>query len=164
MFLNKNHTNLVLYFALVFLFFDCNRNKTLLPEELYVCSLTKTLSGEDAKAYVDHLHLQNVASHTNKIGFYEGENGPITIYLTTYKTNTQAQNDYLKMTQRISPENSVFIAGEYITVGEKEVYRCFGLGQTHLVFVQGENLIWMSVDTIRAMKILVAYLVHLEGQ
>ena len=162
MFLKKNYKYLILHLTLVFLLFQCNRNTVVLPEELYGCILGKTLSGEDAKAYVDHLHLQNVASQANKIGFYEGENGPITIYVTTYKTNAQAKDDYLKMTQKISPENSVFIAGEYLTVAEKEVYRCFGMGQTHLVFVQGENLIWMSVDTIRALKILEVYLAYLE--
>ena len=162
MFLKKNYKYLILNFTLVFLLLDCNRSTPVLPEELYGCSLSKTLSGEDAKAYVDHLHLQNVASQANKIGFYEGENGPLTIYVTTYKTHAQAKDDYQKMTQKISPENSVFIAGEYVTLGEKKVYRCFGLGQTHLVFVQGENLIWMSVDTIRANKILDAYLAYLN--
>jgi hypothetical protein len=162
MFLNKNHKYPIIYFALVLLLLDCNSNRKVLPEELYGCRLSKTLSGEDAKAYVDHLHLQNVASHTNKIGFYEGENGPVTIYVTTYKTTDQAKDDYLKMTQKISPENSVFIAGEYLTVTEKEVYRCFGMGQTHLVFVQEEYLIWLSVDTIRALKILDAYLAYFE--
>ena len=142
---------------------NCSHDLKVLPEELYECQLTSTFAGEEARAYVDHLHLQNVASGVNEIGFYQGENGPITIYLTRYKDSDLAREDYSKMTQKISPENSVFIAGEYLTMAEKEVYRCFGMGQTHLVFVHAEYLIWLSVDTIRAPKILEAYLAYLES-
>jgi hypothetical protein len=143
-------------------FLNCNSEMKVLPEELYGCQLKSTMSGEEAKAYVDHLHLQKVAYGVNEIGFYKGENGPITIYVTAYKNNAQASENYRKMTQKISPENSVFIAGEYLNIGEKDVYRCFGLGQTHLVFTQGKYLIWLSADTIRALKILDAYLAYLD--
>jgi hypothetical protein len=153
---------IIFAFFAVLIFLGYGREIKILPEELYGCQLTSAISGEEAKAYVNHLHLQKVASGVNQIGFYEGENGPITIYLTRYESSDQAREDYSKMTQKISPNNSVFIAGEYLAMADKEVYRCFGMGQTHLVFVHAEHLIWLSVDTIRAPKILEAYLAYLE--
>jgi len=139
----------------------CNQRADLLPEQFYGCTLTGRLSGDDAKTHVDRLHFQNVTAHSTEIGRYEGPDGPITIYVTTYLNSQQAEEDYHKMTQKISPENSVFIGGEYLKIGEREVYRCFGMGQTHYVIIHRENLIWLSVDTIRANKILDAYLKNL---
>jgi hypothetical protein len=140
---------------------NCGREPNLLPEQLYGCTLTSRLRGEEAKSHVDQLHFQKVAAHSTEIGRYEGENGPITIYVTSYLNADQAEENYKKMTKKISPENSVFIAGEYLKIGEKEVYRCFGMGQTHFVLVHQKNLIWLSVDTIRANKILDTYLKNL---
>ena len=162
MFLKSNNKFIILLLPFIPFLVDCSQDATVLPEKLYGCKLTKLLSGEEAKTKVNKLHFQNVASRNNKIGFYEGEDGPITIYVASYKTSTQARDDYFKMTRKISPENSVFIAGEYLKIGERDVYRCFGMGQTHLVLVHRKNLIWLSVDTIRALKILDAYLEYLN--
>lgn len=151
---------IIISFSLCLL--NCSQEPNLLPEELYGCKLTAHLSGEEAKSHVNQLHFQKVAGHSTQMARYKGENGPITIYITTYLNKTQAEEDYKKMTQKISPENSVFIAGEYLEIGEKELYRCFGMGQTHFVLVHQKHLIWLSVDTIRANKILEAYLKNLK--
>jgi hypothetical protein len=67
------------------------------------------------------------------------------------------------MTEKISPENSVFIGGEYLDIEGKQVYRCFGMGQTHFVFAHQKELFWISVNTVIGKDVLTAYLDYIKS-
>jgi hypothetical protein len=141
----------------------CSPSKDYLPETLGDQTLSKRITGEEAKEFVDNLHFQKVAAERNEIGFYEGERGPATIYITYYGSSDNAEADYQKMTEKISPENSVFIGGEYLDIEGKQVYRCFGMGQTHFVFAHQKELFWISVNTVIGKDVLTAYLDYIKS-
>jgi hypothetical protein len=140
----------------------CTSQKDFLPDEFLGLSLHKKLEGAKAVEFVDRMHLQRVASVKNEIGFYVGEKGKATIYVTHYGDPEAAATEEKKMTDKISPENSVFIMGEHKEVDGKPVYRCFGMGQTHYVFSDREQLFWISVETLMADSFLRAYLDYLN--
>jgi hypothetical protein len=121
-------------------------------------TLYQKLTGAQAKAQVNRLHQSEVTETNNEIGFYRAENDELTVYVTKYKNETLANTNFRKMTQKISPKNSVFIGGDFLKIREKEIFRCFGMGQTHFVFTHRTSLFWMSVNTISAERILGAYL------
>lgn len=124
--------------------------------------LTRKLSGDDAKSFVDKLHFQNVATTSNEIGFYEGRKGEAIIYISYYENEEAATKDEIRMTKKISPENSVFIMGRYIEINERKIYRTFGMGQTHFVFSQGNALFWISVETNWGKRFIKEYLSCIE--
>ncbi len=51
------------------------------------------------------------------------------------------------MTNKISPENSIFIYPEFFDYEGNKIYKCFGMGMTHFVFPLNKSLYWISVDT-----------------
>jgi hypothetical protein len=140
----------------------CSPSEDYLPETLGEQTLNRRISGEEAKEFVDNLHFQKVAAERNEIGFYDGKRGPTTIYITYYGSSGKAEADYKKMTEKISPENSIFIGGDYMDVEGKQVYRCFGMGQTHFVFFHQKQLFWISVNTVIGTDVLTAYLNYIK--
>jgi len=131
---------------LTFLFISCSVNKEYLPEEFWGLKLQRKLTGDSAKDFVDRLHFQNVATEKNEIGFYSGAVGNAAIYVTYYYDDKVAEEDFMKMTKKISPENSAFVNGKYETINNKEIYSCVGLGQVHYVFAHKNLLFWISAD------------------
>ena len=148
--------------ALISALVGCTSQKDLLPGEFLGLSLQKKLEGAEAVEFVDRMHFQKVASVKNEIGFYAGEKGKATIYITHYKDPETAAVEEKKMTEKISPENSVFIMGERKEIDGKPIYRCFGMGQTHYVFSDREQLFWISVETLMAESFLRSYLSYLN--
>ncbi len=124
----------------------CSTHKNYLPEEFWGMKLNKKLIGNEAKDFVDRLHFQNVATEKNEIGFYTGAVGNAAVYITYYNSAEKADDDFRKMTVKISPENSVFVNGKYETINNKNVYSCVGMGQIHYVFSHKNLLFWISVD------------------
>lgn len=59
--------------------------------------------------------------------------------------------------------SSYFVSGQTIDIDGKQVYRCFGMGQTHFVLSHKEQLIWISVNTVVANKFLSDYLNYLKS-
>jgi hypothetical protein len=145
------------------LFFSCSAEVNFLPDEFFDLSLTKKLNGEEAKEFVNKLHFESVTETENEIGFYEGDGGTALIYITHYNIKETVEVDYKLMTEKISPENSVFIGSEYLMLKEKEVFRCFGMGQSHYVFYLGRELFWISVDTHFGKKFVQRYIEFLSG-
>lgn len=139
----------------------CASERDLLPGEILGHTLQRQLSGEEARLHVNQLHLQAVTDTENRIGFYQGEKEPATIYVTKYTNAAAAEADLHKMTEKISPQNSVFISGEYLEMKGLQVYRCFGMGQTHFVFTHREHLFWVSVSTVLGKRFVTAYLDYL---
>ena len=141
----------------------CSKQKDYFPEVIKEQKLAKRMSGEEAKSFVDHLHTQKVAADKNEIGIYEGDRGKTTIYVSYYNSSQEAEEEGRKMTEKISPENSVFVGGQNIDIDGKRVYRCFGMGQTHFVFAHKKQLIWISVNTVVANEFLSEYLNYLNS-
>lgn len=127
-------------------FFSCSSPRQYLPDEVSGLSLKQTIEGKEAEDYVNRLHFNKVASEKNRIGLYEGTRGKAVIYVTEYLSGEAAVNDYQKMTKKISPGNSIFIGGEYIKVAGREMYRCYGMGQSHYVFADDKTLLWVSAE------------------
>ncbi len=153
----------IAHLLLGLLFFSCSTEVNFLPDEFFDLTLTKKLTGEEAKEFVNKLHFESVTETENEIGFYEGEGGTALIYITHYNTEKIAEADYKLMTEKISPENSVFIGSEYLMLKEKKVFRCFGMGQSHYVFYLGKELFWISVDTHFGKKFVQWYIELLSG-
>jgi hypothetical protein len=150
-------------FLLVILFLiSCSINSKYLPEDFFGLRLTKKLIGTDAKEFVNNLHFQNVSELENEIGFYEGKAGSAIIYITHYNTIETTKDNYKKMVNKIGPENSVFFKPEYLKLGGMEIYRCFGMGQSHYVFPYNKELFWISVDTQFGKKFIEEYLNHIK--
>jgi len=151
-------------FLLVVIFLiSCSLNSNYLPEEFFGLRLTKRITGKNAKEFINNLHFQGVTDLENEIGFYDEKTGSAIIYTTHYNTKEAAKSDYKKMVKKISPENSVFIKPEYLKINGIEVYRCFGMGQSHYVFPYNKVLFWISVDTHFGKKFVEEYLSYLSG-
>jgi len=148
---------------MVIFLFSCSLNSKYLPEDFFGLRLTKKLTGKEAKEFVNNLHFQNVTNLENEIGFYEGKAGNAIIYITHYNTKETTKINYKKMVKKISPENSVFVKPEYLKLGGIEIYRCFGIGQSHYVFPYNKELFWISVDTYFGKKFVKEYLSYLNG-
>ena len=151
-----------LFLLVVIFFISCSLNSNYLPEDFFGLQLTKKLLGKDAKELINNLHFQGVTDLENEIGFYDEKAGSAIIYITHYNTKEAAKSDYKKMVGKISPENSVFIKPEYLNLCGMEIYRCFGMGQSHYVFPYNKVLFWISVDTHFGKKFVGEYLSYLN--
>lgn len=148
-------------FFLILILTGCSKNIDYIPEKFFGLERIQFMTGDEAREFIDRLHLQDVAPINNEIGFYEGEKGSAVIYVTYYDKNETALQEELKMTEKISPENSVFLGGTYFTENNKNIYRCFGMGQTHFVFSHQNLLFWISVETHWGQKFLKEYLSYI---
>jgi hypothetical protein len=163
MFLQIRTMKNILFVILLILFsVSCSTEKDLLPEEFFGLKLKQKLSGNEAKEFVDQLHFNEVAPEKNKIGSYESPAGKLIIYITYYDDDVKSLAEYEKMINKISPENSVFINPEFVEVRGKEIYRCFGMGQSHYVFANDKELYWISVDTHQGKKFIEEYLDYIN--
>lgn len=131
-------------------FFSCSVKKEYLPAKVNQLNLVKTITGVEAKDHINKLHFQPVTDYENMIGYYENNSGSAVVYLTIYKDGREANRDYIKMTNKISPENSVFIYPQFFDHLGNKIYKCFGMGMTHYVFIVDKRLYWISVDTFMA--------------
>lgn len=98
----------------------------------------------------------------NEIGFYESSDGTAIIYITYYNAENTSQSEYERMINKISPENSVFINPEFIEINGREIYRCFGMGQSHYVFANKKELYWVSIDTHFGKEFITQYLAYIN--
>ncbi|NOX87913.1 MAG: hypothetical protein GXO77_02730 [Calditrichaeota bacterium] len=140
----------------------CQKASSYLPESIEGYKLSRTLTGEEAKQFINKLHFKQVAPTTNSIGFYESGSKQAVIYVTLYEKPEQAEQDWEKMTKKISSENSVFRYGTVLTIKDRSIYRCYGMGKTHYVFTHQRALIWLTAETIGAQGFLETYLNDLK--
>jgi len=159
--MNQLHDWLVIGIA-IFLLACAQNNTQYLPASIDGYQLNKKLVGQEARQFVDRLHGKQVAPQENEIGFYHNGDKEITLYLTYYAQPENAQKDWQRMVSKISPENSVFVQGQVIEMNGYQVYRTFGMGQTHFVFVNKNTLIWLSVPTIGSEKLFNGYVQNLK--
>jgi hypothetical protein len=152
--------NIVLFLLLLFSIINssCSVKEDLFPEKIGQIKLNKLISGEDALRLVNQMHLQNVTSEETKIGFYSSGKGKAIIYVTDYKNYADAETGADQMIQKINTSKTPFIRGKLITVENKKIFRTFGMGMTHFIFTDENNLIWISVSTHLGKDFLKAYL------
>lgn len=156
-FLTAQQITTVVFITAVML--SCSQKTDYLPQAVSGSVLKQKISGNEAKAHVNKIHFNPVvADKENDIGFYEGTDNNSTIYVTYYSKEEDAKSDFEKMVKKISPENSVFIAPVLLNFEGYRVYRCFGMGQTHFVFVHKDVLIWISTGTISGKDFLKEYI------
>lgn len=148
--------------AAIIMLQSCSNSVQPLPDEVHNIPLAKKITGEEAATLVNQIHLQPVTDTKNEIGYYESENGDAVIYITYCTDNNEAADFEKRMTEKISPANSVFIRGEYTRLFGKDVYRCYGMGKTHFVFRSDCKLYWISAETMWAKKFLEEYLNHIS--
>ena len=157
---NKNIycSSIIFILLATLLHFCCSREVIYFPSQLMSCHLEKKLTGNEAREWVDKIHGKEVTPPESEIGFYQGEKGPIILYVSGYQTVELAGKEFLRMIEKISPQNSIFTRGSLIELAGTKIYRCFGMGQTHFVFTHQKKLIWLSMNTIQGKEILQSYL------
>ncbi len=160
--LNKLIQGFTICFTILFILLGCTQENNFLQKEYAGLFLQKRLTGSKAKKFVNRLHSQKVTSSKNEIGFYEGKNGKAVIYITYYETPGQASAEGLKMIHKITPDNKVFTMGQFFDLDGKQIYRCFGMGQTHFIFSNHKQLFWISVETIVANPFLLTFLTAIQ--
>ena len=136
--------------------------KEILPQQVLGYSMVRKISGTEAQKIVNRIHLRPITDTENEIGFYEKNTEQVIIYVTYYTSENDAREDLIKMVEKISPKNSVFINGGQIIFDDIVTYRYFGMGQTHYVFKVKNMLFWLSVDTMIASKFLESYIKYLN--
>lgn len=154
--------NLLFVSSLIVILLSCSSGNDPLPVEFYGFKLTNKLTGNEAKQFVDQLHFSEVAPEKNEIGFYESPAGKLIIYVTYYDDDAKSQSEYKKMINKISPDNSVFYDPSIIKINQKDIYRCYGMGQVHYVFASRKELYWVSVGTQFGEKFIAEYLNHIK--
>ena len=132
--------------------------KEALPKDLLGYHLINKISGTDAQKIVNKIHLNPVTDIGNEIGYYQNGDDKAIIYITYYSSDDDAQADLIKMVDKISPQNSIFLNGGQVEINKITAYRYFGMGQTHFIFRVDNILIWLSVDTMIAKEFLESYL------
>ncbi len=146
----------------VILLTSCSLNTEFLPDEFQGLRLTKKLTGDAAKSFINKLHHKSVTDIGNEIGFYKGNITRAAIYVTRYEKLQDARRYFGEMTKKIIEEKTPFINPEFINFKGLKVFRTFGMGQTHYVFIYDKNLFWLSVDTYISKKFLEEYLKYLD--
>ncbi len=155
----KRLTIFSLFFTLVF---GCSEKDSYLPEKFRDYEQSKILTGKEAKDIVDHLHMKEVTPAVNRIGIYKNDHGPLTIYISEYANPEIAEAEMKKMSSKLSEGNSEFIGGDTLAIGGKQLLRYFGFGQTHYIFTDRANLLWISANTVRGQSIIEDYLEQLH--
>ncbi|MBZ0201240.1 MAG: hypothetical protein K8H86_15310 [Ignavibacteriaceae bacterium] len=145
-----------------FLLSGCSSNKDYLPAEFFGLKLTNVKVDDEAANFVNKLHLKTVSSSKNKIGFYEGKTGRAVIYLSMYDEANPAISAAKKMIAKLKNDKTPFVDGEFIIINDEAVYICFGMGQTHFIFVRDDILFWVSVDNYFAKRFLADYLDYIS--
>jgi len=118
-----------------------------LPKDILHLHLNEEYRGDEAKGIVDKMHLKSVAPDENAIGMYRSSNGCAALYLSRYQTSEAAVAQCEKMTGLIREgRESVFTHFRELSIHERKVYLCLGLGQAHYFFLTGKDLYWLAVD------------------
>lgn len=138
--------NLILIIIAFFTLSFCDSKTEYLPGTLYGLERSRKLTGREAEEFVNRLHFNKVTNAENRIGFYEGKPGRLTIYLTLYENDTIAKSDKDRMIKKISPSNSVFSPVMFMKHHGKMIGYTFGMGQKHFIFSHNNLLFWISVE------------------
>ena len=142
--------------------FYCGEQTNPLPESLNGYKRTQFLQGKEAEEFVNRLHLKTVVSKKSEIAFYQKNQEDLKIYITHYASAESAETEKQKMVDKIIQTPGIFIKGKNLTIEDLDVFRCFGMGQTHYIFNIAEKLFWVSCDTMTAADFISYYLDYLD--
>jgi len=155
--------NLVLIFFILLIHINCSTQRDTLPENISGLKLSRKMTGDAAKESINRLHFQPVTDTENQIGFFKSKIGEAIIYVTRYKNYEESKIEFEKMTTKISPENSAFFNPSFFKQNGKNIYQCFGMGMTHFIFYDNNDLFWVSADTHLASEFLKNYINYLTN-
>ncbi|MCB9057412.1 MAG: hypothetical protein H6627_02535 [Calditrichae bacterium] len=123
---------------------------------------TQFLQGKEAEEFVNKLHLKTVVSEKSDIAFYEGSGGTLTVYITYYQDNKIARQEMNRMINKMQTTETIFIKGRRMEIADQDVFRCFGMGQTHYIFALDEKLFWVSANTMIAADFIEYYMDYIN--
>ena len=156
------YTAAVFIFAVIFLT-GCSKQIDPLPNEISGLKLDKKLTGKDANDFLSRMHSGEVGSAKNEIGFYSGDQGGATIYVSYFEDKFQARDEESKMTDKISLGKSAYTNGIQYYIDGQKIFKCTGYSQSHFIFSLEANLYWLTADTEIDRKLLSDYLEYLNN-
>ncbi|TSA21059.1 hypothetical protein D4R75_06610 [bacterium] len=118
-----------------------------LPSELGTLKLTKTLQGNEARAFINRLHEKDVTPKNSVRGEYGGGKEQATLYVSIYELRSKAAEAAKRMTRLISKGNRVFGQYKELKHGQLMIGRCEGLGQIHYFFLYRDRVFWLAADS-----------------
>ncbi|MBM4168167.1 MAG: hypothetical protein FJ215_03290 [Ignavibacteria bacterium] len=122
------------------------RSTSILPDSLSSLALVRHVTGDDAREFVDRLHGKGVSPAETEIGFYEGERGKATIYVSSYRRGKEAEEAYSRMVRLIEAGNPVFGHFQIVEIESHSVAFSLGLGRAHYFYVSEAHLFWLEAD------------------
>ncbi|MCW5895906.1 MAG: hypothetical protein KIT50_09910 [Bacteroidetes bacterium] len=121
-----------------------------LPQHLADAQLMQMIDGERANEILNRMHDKEVTPSTNLIGVYSS--GNTVIYLSVYRSRSDARKAYTKMARSIEKGNPLFTDYRVTRLGNLEASFCFGQEQDHYFFVSRNYLYWLAADSPVAEK------------
>ncbi len=115
----------------------------LLPDSLAGLERSDQLTGDDAVAEVDGLHITGFRVNRAEVGWY-GE-GAATVWVSRHDGAPGAEKLVERMASRIAASDSRF-APPVELKGSPGVWTTTGLGQTHAFFARSGTVWWLSAD------------------
>ena len=129
-----------------------------LPKTLGPLALAQEISGTDARLLVGQMHGKDVGTGEDRVGFYTCRSGKAALYRTLFSSREAAEVSGRAMADRIIQGNPVFSHYRSITLDDRLVSMCIGLGQVHFFYSDGRCLSWLAVDASVAEPAILALL------
>lgn len=162
---HRHIIKLFLFSGLVFVLFfspGCSKEQDPLPKEFESLTLDKKLTGKEAKDFLLRMHQGIVGSDKNEIGFYSGGAGGATIYISYFDDKFIAQDEFNRMTDKISSGSTEFTNGGVFYIDGLKIFKCLGYSQSHFIFAFESRLFWLTAETAVIRKLISDYLEYLK--
>jgi hypothetical protein len=105
-----------------------------------------TVTGAEATAMVDRLHGRSVTPLENSISRYEAPGGLVTVYSSTYDSDSLARAVAERMRDRIKTIGYGFSNYAEIREAGVLVARCAGQGRIHYFFAASHRVTWVDAE------------------
>ncbi|WP_366924568.1 hypothetical protein MFMK1_001553 [Metallumcola ferriviriculae] len=120
-------------------------NKELFPQKLGALKLVQLLEGEEAKQNVYKLHGTTMELAGAFVANYASDFEQVTIWASVAPNKKEAKEQVNAM--HIKMEISeVFTDHQHAPVGNTLYHSVLGMGQSHLFYQRGDDVIWISVQ------------------
>ncbi|NOZ93230.1 MAG: hypothetical protein GXP47_00625 [Acidobacteria bacterium] len=115
-----------------------------IPASLAGVDLTRIVSGEKAQRMVRGMHTRGPSvPQSTTVAFYGGGRPEVVLYISVFPSNSEADRALAAMVDGIRRRPSPFqLRGPDRDGG----WRLSGLGQEHLVWVDGSRLVWLQAN------------------
>jgi len=141
----------------LFLVLACNHSQTApphFPEEIGDLKLTNLVIHDQALREVDRIHDRRIAINMATIAYYQGKDGPATIWWSESATASLAKSQMERMIHKIrGSKNTPYGHYRKFQWNGILIHSLLGKGQLHYTFVNGKQIYWISanphmIDTI----------------